>query len=532
MIIVASRRIGSLPAAFNLDRELSRPTFPLSRKLIVRNTLKEQQVVREKVEKAWKEYYEAHPPTPAAPAPSDTHRSKVRGRRYRRGHHSRDVLCCAHDSPCAPPHSPALRPHAGGGGIRGAGWGADVFLSRLAERAGAGRLAPRSGDARSACACSRWIGPASALRRRSRIAGWWIGRRCCANSPRRSELERVRVLGVSGGGPYALASAWGAPELVEAAAVVCGAPPLSELGRDGLTLAYRILLAVHGRSRGAMRMFFRLLHPLAAAHRAGVDADMLRGVLRGPDKAVLQMAALSQLCYDGFRYAWGGHRDGVFEDAEIYTQPWGFRAGAGASPGADVARDGGSAISPTASRRKSRRGCRNARCGSCRTKATTRCRFCTRGKSLPISSPHPHLRRMKFGICNEIFQGWSLEDTFAYAAKAGYDLVEIAPVHDREIRDGDFRRRARADQGRSGARGHRHRGAALGARAGRGHVSHRRPTRRCARRRRAISSISWIAARTSAARGSSSARRSSATWAKAWPTSRRGRGRRKCFAMR
>jgi sugar phosphate isomerase/epimerase len=34
---------------------------------------------------------------------------------------------------------------------------------------------------------------------------------------------------------------------------------------------------------------------------------------------------------------------------------------------------------------------------------------------------------MKFGICNEIFQGWSLEDTFPYARKAGYDFVEIAP---------------------------------------------------------------------------------------------------------
>ena len=34
---------------------------------------------------------------------------------------------------------------------------------------------------------------------------------------------------------------------------------------------------------------------------------------------------------------------------------------------------------------------------------------------------------MKFGICNEIFQDWKIEDTFAYAAKAGYDLVEIAP---------------------------------------------------------------------------------------------------------
>ena len=34
---------------------------------------------------------------------------------------------------------------------------------------------------------------------------------------------------------------------------------------------------------------------------------------------------------------------------------------------------------------------------------------------------------MKFAICNEIFQGWKLEDTFAFAAKAGYDAVEIAP---------------------------------------------------------------------------------------------------------
>ena len=34
---------------------------------------------------------------------------------------------------------------------------------------------------------------------------------------------------------------------------------------------------------------------------------------------------------------------------------------------------------------------------------------------------------MNFGICNEIFQGWTLEDTFAFAAKVGYDFVEIAP---------------------------------------------------------------------------------------------------------
>jgi len=34
---------------------------------------------------------------------------------------------------------------------------------------------------------------------------------------------------------------------------------------------------------------------------------------------------------------------------------------------------------------------------------------------------------MPFAICNEIFQGWKLEDAMGFAAKAGYDAIEIAP---------------------------------------------------------------------------------------------------------
>ncbi|MCL5097827.1 MAG: sugar phosphate isomerase/epimerase [Candidatus Omnitrophica bacterium] len=39
----------------------------------------------------------------------------------------------------------------------------------------------------------------------------------------------------------------------------------------------------------------------------------------------------------------------------------------------------------------------------------------------------PNQAPIKFAICNEIFRGWNIEDTFAYAAKTGYDAVEIAP---------------------------------------------------------------------------------------------------------
>ena len=34
---------------------------------------------------------------------------------------------------------------------------------------------------------------------------------------------------------------------------------------------------------------------------------------------------------------------------------------------------------------------------------------------------------MKFAICNEIFQGWKLDDVLPYVSKAGYDGLEIAP---------------------------------------------------------------------------------------------------------
>lgn len=34
---------------------------------------------------------------------------------------------------------------------------------------------------------------------------------------------------------------------------------------------------------------------------------------------------------------------------------------------------------------------------------------------------------MRFAICNEIYQGWDLEESFRHAARTGYDAVEIAP---------------------------------------------------------------------------------------------------------
>jgi sugar phosphate isomerase/epimerase len=34
---------------------------------------------------------------------------------------------------------------------------------------------------------------------------------------------------------------------------------------------------------------------------------------------------------------------------------------------------------------------------------------------------------MNFAICNEIYQGWKIEDVFVHAARTGYQGVEISP---------------------------------------------------------------------------------------------------------
>ena len=34
---------------------------------------------------------------------------------------------------------------------------------------------------------------------------------------------------------------------------------------------------------------------------------------------------------------------------------------------------------------------------------------------------------MKIAICNELFEGWPIEEVFEYTAQLGYEGIEIAP---------------------------------------------------------------------------------------------------------
>ena len=134
-----------------------------------------------------------------------------------------------------------------------------------------------------------------------------------------------RIIGVSGGGPYALITAWAFPDRVLSVATVCGAPPIAEMADRSLLMPpYRMLLDLHRRNPGAVRWLFRMMRPLVNVPVPRAMRPLVLKLLGKSDAAALGDPAIFDICYDTFREAWAGSADGVFDDAQIYALPWGF----------------------------------------------------------------------------------------------------------------------------------------------------------------------------------------------------------------
>lgn len=138
-------------------------------------------------------------------------------------------------------------------------------------------------------------------------------------------VGRFRIVGVSGGGPYALITAWRFPDRVIFAATVCGAPPIGEMrDRSQLMPAYRMLLRIHGRSPSAVRWLFRVMRPFTAFPIPQPLRPLVLKLVGKTDAEALADPAIFEICHGTFREAWAGSADGVFDDAQVYAMPWGF----------------------------------------------------------------------------------------------------------------------------------------------------------------------------------------------------------------
>ncbi|MEO5720040.1 MAG: alpha/beta hydrolase [Chthoniobacterales bacterium] len=138
-------------------------------------------------------------------------------------------------------------------------------------------------------------------------------------------IERFHLLAVSGGAPYAYATAVALPERVAGLAIVSGVPPLAEIGDySGLLPIHRRLLTLHARQPKFLRALFHLARPVLRLRAPLRVRPMLLRFLQPCDAAVLRERAAFEACFESARQAWSGSAQGVITDAEIYARPWGF----------------------------------------------------------------------------------------------------------------------------------------------------------------------------------------------------------------
>ena len=141
------------------------------------------------------------------------------------------------------------------------------------------------------------------------------------------EIGEFRMLAISGGAPYAYATAIAMPERVRAIAIIGGVIPFAEL-KDfkGLLPLYRWMLAFYRNQPRLLRQLFLLARPFLS-FRAPIRFRplLLKMLLLRPcDAASLRDDAAFEAIFESQRRAWRSSVEGVLVDAEIYAQPWGF----------------------------------------------------------------------------------------------------------------------------------------------------------------------------------------------------------------
>ena len=139
------------------------------------------------------------------------------------------------------------------------------------------------------------------------------------------QLEHFRMLAISGGAPYAYASAWAMPERVQAIAIASGAPPIAELkDHSNLWKLYRWLLFCYRKYPNFSRRSFRLARPFLSLRPPRRSQPLILKLLQPCDADVLRDARAFDACFESQRQAWRVSAAGVWADAEIYARPWGF----------------------------------------------------------------------------------------------------------------------------------------------------------------------------------------------------------------
>jgi pimeloyl-ACP methyl ester carboxylesterase len=136
--------------------------------------------------------------------------------------------------------------------------------------------------------------------------------------------DKFHLFGVSGGGPYVLATAHALPERILSANVICGAPPLKALGTRDLFWTYRLVLTLRNTMPCLLGPAFRMGIALSYSNFERPPMSWLMAGLSARDREVLNDAFVRQVIIEGTRDCLASGVPQVQTDGDIYTSDWGF----------------------------------------------------------------------------------------------------------------------------------------------------------------------------------------------------------------
>ena len=133
------------------------------------------------------------------------------------------------------------------------------------------------------------------------------------------QIDRFAGLGISGGGPYALACAHGIPERLTKTAIVCGMGPVDAPGaKDGGAMLLSSKSAL-------MRKLLLALMAMGLRRNPDRFLSQMKDAVAEPDKLLLTQSVVVQTFVDSMLEAFRSGTRGASWETVLYKRPWGYQ---------------------------------------------------------------------------------------------------------------------------------------------------------------------------------------------------------------
>lgn len=139
-------------------------------------------------------------------------------------------------------------------------------------------------------------------------------------------LARFAVVGISGGGPYALACAYKIPDRLTACGVVCGIEPF-ELGIDGMSRGNRLIFMIAHRFPWLLKTLLWSTTGKLSQDETKLKAAMEKSLKAAPesDRLAIQNSDVVDHLIASARAGFSQGADAAALEGKLYANPWGFR---------------------------------------------------------------------------------------------------------------------------------------------------------------------------------------------------------------